>query len=403
MNDNKKLALYGGKPVRDRPLPPMYPGALFIDESEEEAVLEVLRSKSLFRYYGPMLLHKTEIFEKMFAEYIGVKYSLGVTSGTAALYVALRALGIGPGDEVLVPAYTWISTPAMVAVLGAIPVITRIDKSLLIDPNDIRDKITDKTKAIIPVHMRGAPCDMNEIMKIAKEYDLKVIEDTAQACGGSYRGKKLGSIGDIGTFSFQLNKIITSGEGGAIVTNNEELYKRAVATHDVAAYYRNPDYVPPLLGLNFRMNEVIAAILIEQLKKINKIIETMRRFKEEIKKGISDISGIEFRKIHDPQGDTGICVVFFLPNANKAQEFVRALRAENIRAHVLYNERALDGHICKYWLPILKNRVRYDEETINDTLSLLGRAVHIDVSPILTDEDVNTIIEGIHKVANSIL
>ncbi|RLF14471.1 MAG: glutamine--scyllo-inositol aminotransferase, partial [Thermoprotei archaeon] len=282
--DKEKLALYGGKPVREKPLPPMYPGALFIDENEERAVIEVLRSKSLFRYYGPNLLRKAEEFEKRFAEYMGVKYALGVSSGTAALYTALKALGIREGDEVIVPAYGWISVPAMVAATGATPVIAGIDESLSLDPDDIERKITDRTKAILAVHMRGAPCDMDRIMDVAKEHDLMVIEDAAQSCGGEYKGKKLGSIGDIGIFSFQLNKIITAGEGGAVITNNEDFYRRALAVHDVAAYYRAPDYVPPLIGFNFRMSEITAAILIEQLKKIDRIIERMRRNKEKIKK-----------------------------------------------------------------------------------------------------------------------
>ncbi|RLF19786.1 MAG: glutamine--scyllo-inositol aminotransferase [Thermoprotei archaeon] len=401
--DKEKLALYGGKPVREKPLPPMYPGALFIDENEERAVIEVLRSKSLFRYYGPNLLRKAEEFEKRFAEYMGVKYALGVSSGTAALYTALKALGMREGDEVIVPAYGWISVPAMVAATGATPVIAGIDESLSLDPDDIERKITDRTKAILAVHMRGAPCDMDRIMDVAKEHDLMVIEDAAQSCGGEYKGKKLGSIGDIGIFSFQLNKIITAGEGGAVITNNEDFYRRALAVHDVAAYYRAPDYVPPLIGFNFRMSEITAAILIEQLKKIDRIIERMRRNKEKIKKEISDIDGIEFRKLNDPNGDTGICIIFFLPTQKKALEFVRALNAENIGAFVIYREDRLDGHVCKYWLPVLKERMRIDKETMRRALDLLGRAVNIDVNPILTEEDVNSIIEGIHKVANAIL
>jgi len=400
---NKKLALYGGKPVREKPLPPMYPGALFIDENEIKAVVEVLRNKSPFRYYGPNILHKVDEFEKEFAKYVGTKYALGVTSGTASLYVALRALNIGKGDEVIVPAYSWISVPAMVVAIGATPVIAKIDESLSLDPDDVERKITNKTKAIIAVHMRGAPCDMSKIMDIAREYDVRVIEDVAQSCGGTYREKKLGSIGDIGAFSFQLNKIITAGEGGAIVTNSEEYYRTAVAVHDVAAYYRAPNYIPPTIGFNFRMNEITAAILLEQLKKIDEIIRRMRRNKEKIKKGISDISGIEFRKINDPKGDTGVCVVFFLPTREKAYEFAKALTAENIRAFVIYRENTLDGHICKYWLPILKAKMRVDKETMDETLNLLSRAVYIDVNPLLTEEDVDSIIEGIHKVASVIL
>ncbi len=399
----RELALYGGRPVRERPLPPMYPGALMIDENEERAVIEVIRSKSLFRYYGPNLLHKADRFEKMFAEYIGVKHALGLTSGTAALFVALRALGIEPKDEVIVPAYAWISTPAMVAALGATPVLASIDYSLTIDPSDVRKRLSPKTKAIIPVHMRGAPCDMDQIMELAEEYDLKVLEDVAQACGGAYKGRKLGSIGHVAAFSFQLNKIITAGEGGALTTNEEQLYKRALAAHDVAAYYRRPGYVPPLLGLNFRMNELTAAILIEQLRKIDKILYLMRRHKRRLREEISQITGLKMREIHDEEGDTGICVVFFLNDPETARKFVKALRAENINASTLYAPGRLDGHVCEGWLPILRERMKLDPEVRRCTIDILSRAVHIDVPPILTEEDADTIIRGIDKVARVLL
>jgi len=396
------LALYGGKPVRSKPLPPMYPGAMFIDECEERAVLEVLRSKSLFRYYGPKFLGKVDEFEKIFANYVGVKYCLGVTSGTASLYVALKALDIGPGDEVIVPAYTWVSTAAMVVAVGAMPVVVGIDKSLTLSPEDFEKNITDRTKAVIPVHMRGAPAKMYEIMKIAKDHGVKVLEDVAQACGGSYKDKKLGSIGDAGAFSFQLNKNMTAGEGGAVTTDDEEIYKRAVACHDVAAYYRKPDYIPPILGLNFRMNEITGAILIEQLKKLDDIISKMRRNKFKIRKALEGIPEIELRELTDDEGDTGVCIIFFLKSAELAAEFAKALSAENIGASTLYSPKRMDGHIYEYWKPLFGDKMKIDQESCERSLNLLARAVHINVSPLLTDEDVNSIIEGIEKVAKGL-
>ena len=397
----EKLALYGGKPVREKPLPPMFPGALFIDENEERAVLEVLRSKSLFRYYGPNLLHKVEQFEREFAKYIGVKYCLGVTSGTAALYVALKALGVGEGDEVIVPAYTWIATPTVAAYLNAKIRVVGIDKSLNISPEAIEKNITDKTKVVIPVHMRGAPADMDGVMRVAKKYGIKVLEDCAQACGGSYKGRKLGSIGDAGAFSFQLNKNMTAGEGGAVTTNDEEVYKRAFAYHDVAAHYRKPNYIPPLPGLNFRMNEITGAILIEQLKKLDKIVSLMKKNKEKIRKAIAEISEIELRKLNDPEGDTAVCVIFFLKSHDLAVKFTEALRAENINASVIYRPGHVDGHIFEYWKPLIGDKMIVDEESCKESLDLLSRAVHIDVNPLLTEEDVNSIIEGIFKVAKA--
>ena len=195
----EKLALYGGKPVRDKPLPPMFPGATFIDAEEEK---EVLKAQSLFRYYGPKFLGKTEKFEKAFADYIGVKHALAVSSGTGALCTALVAVGVGPGDEVIIPGFSWIMDAMAVLFLRAIPVIAEIDETLSVDPEDLERKISDKTKAVIAVHMRGFQCDMNRIRKVATEHGVKVVEGVAQACGGSYKGRKLGSIGDVAAFSF---------------------------------------------------------------------------------------------------------------------------------------------------------------------------------------------------------
>jgi len=397
----EELALYGGKPVRSKPLPPMYPGAMFIDEREERAVVEVIRSKSLFRYYGPNLLRKVEEFEREFAKYLGVKYCLGVTSGTGALHVALRALGVGPGDEVIVPAYTWISTAAMVVAVGATPVVVGVDETLNLCPEDFERNITEKTKAVIPVHMRGAPAKMKEIVEIAEARGIRVLEDVAQACGGSYRGRKLGSIGDAGAFSFQLNKNITAGEGGAVTTNDEDVYRRAVACHDVAGHYRNPDYVPPLLGLNFRMNEITGAILVEQLKKLDDIVARMRERKFKIRRAVEEL-GLPLRELCDEEGDTAVCVIFFLDSAKQAVEFARALTAENVGASVLYRPDKVDGHIYRYWMPIFGDKMKVDRESCERSLDLLSRAVHISVGPILTDEDVESIIEAIEKVAKAL-
>ena len=417
--------------VRKKPLPPTFPGAMMIGEEEKKAVMEVLDSKALFRYYGPeYCLNKTKKFEDEFAEYMGTKYALAVSSGTAALCIALTAAGVGPGDEVIVPGYTWIASALSVVACRAIPVIAEVDKSLTLDPEDAEAKITERTKAIIPVHMRGVGCRMNEIMKIAKDHGLTVIEDNAQSCGGEYNGKKLGSIGDIGMFSFQLNKIITAGEGGAIITNNKSLFERCIMIHDVASLREGPKVwwkfeTEPIMGLNYRMGEIPAAILIEQLHKLDKVLDSARKNKEKIKKGISDIEDIEFRDVPDPKGDTGISLMFFLPTAEKAQQFAEALRAENIDGpgygtHVAYIPEKPDWHVYAYWYPLLqkrtftkegcpftcpyyKGRIEYSEDMCPNTLNLLSRTVHMDVSPLLTEEDIDSIIEGVHKVAQKIL
>jgi len=420
-----------GKPVREKSLPPTFPGAMMIGEEEKKAVLEVLDSKALFRYYGPQgNLNKTKKFEDEFAEYMGTEYALAISTGTAALCIGLTAAGLGPGDEVIVPGYTWIASALSVVACRAIPVIADVDESLTLDPEDFEAKITERTKAVMPVHMRGIGCRMDEIMKIAKDHGLTVIEDDAQSCGAEYKGKKLGSIGDIGMFSFQLNKIITAGEGGALITNNKGLFERCVMVHDVASLREGPKVwwrfeTEPIMGMNYRMNEISAAILIEQLRKLDKVLGTTRRNKDKIKKGISDIEGLEFREVPDPKGDTGICLMFFLPSAEKAQKIAEALRAENIDGpgygtKVSYIPDKPDWHVYTYWYPLLqkrtftmegcpftcpyyKGKIEYSKDMCPTTLSLLSRTVHMDISPLLTEDDVDSIIEGIHKVARKIL
>ena len=220
----EELAVNGGKPARQRPDPPMFPGGMLIDETEEAAVLEVLRTKRLFRYYGPVEgPSKADQLEEAFARHMGVRHAVAVTSGTAALVSGLIGIGVGPGDEVIVPAYTWIASPLAVAAVGAVPVLAEVDDTLTLDPEDVRRKISPFTKAIMPVHMRGLPAHMDALMEVARSNDLFVVEDTAQADGASYHGQRLGSIGDVGCFSLQFNKIITCGEGGMVITDSEAM------------------------------------------------------------------------------------------------------------------------------------------------------------------------------------
>ncbi|MGQ9515416.1 MAG: DegT/DnrJ/EryC1/StrS family aminotransferase [Thermoproteota archaeon] len=402
---SSKLALYGGKPVRKKPLPPMYPGAMMIGEQEKRAVLRVLESRSLFRYYGPRFLGAVNSFEEEYARYLGTKHAIGVSSGTGALYAAVAGAGIVPGDEVILPAYTWISSAVSIVAHGGIPVVAEVDRSLTMDPESVESKITEKTKALMPVHMRGVGSRMDRIVSLAKEHGLKVIEDCAQACGGSFHGKKLGSIGDVGTFSFQLNKIVTAGEGGAVVTNDDAIWQRCLMAQDCAAVVglgRTEITEEPIIGLNFRMNEITGAIMREQLKKLDRILALMRRNKERVKNGIRDIEGIELRELPDPEGDTGICTIFFVESAEKAVKFSEALNAENISSFTLYRPNSPDGHIYLYWRSIVK-KTGFNESTCPKTLQLLGRAVHIDISPQLTKEDTDDIVEAVHKVAKAVL
>lgn len=424
----EKLALHGGKPVRAKPWPATFPGGLAIGEEEEKAALEVLRTRNLFRYYGgtSVFLQKVKDFEAAFAAYTGTKYALGVTSGTAALMTALAAAGIGPGDEVIIPAYTWIATAAAVVWNMGIPVIAEVDETLTLDPEDILAKITPRTRAIIPVHMRGAPCQMERLVQIGKEHDILIIEDCAQANGASFRGRHIGTFGDINAFSLQYNKMITTGEGGVVVTDSLELYHRAQAYHDGGGIWRKGQEggdFQQFTGVNFRMPELLGAIAAVQLKRLDGLIAAQRTAKARIETGTADIckaKGFAPRPSHDASGDVGVCLVYLLPDADSSTRMVEALRAENIGASKLYRPDVEDYHVYAHWGPIMHKRtanplgcpwtcpyyqgkIEYKKDDCPRSLELLGRAVHIDISPWLTDEDVEAAIEGIHKVADAVL
>ena len=218
----KDLAIYGGPKAKTTPNLPMFPGGLEIGAEEKKEVMEVLDNKYLFRYYGPKdSPSKVKALEEQYAKYLGTKHCLALNSCTSALISALVAVGVGPGDEVIVPSYTFFATCAAVVAARAIPIVAEVDRSLTMDPADFEQKISPRTKAVIPVHMRGMPAKMDRIMEIAKKHSLKVIEDVAQANGGTFHGKPLGSFGDVGCFSLQFHKIITSGEGGILATNGD--------------------------------------------------------------------------------------------------------------------------------------------------------------------------------------
>ena len=418
----EQLALNGAPPAKQRPDPPMYPGGMEIDAEEEQAVLEVLRAKRLFRYYGPLTSSSKVLeLEQAFAAFMGTQYSLAVTSGTAALTCGLHALGIGPGDEVIVPAYTWIASAAAIITAGAIPIMAEVDESLLLDPVDVEAKITPYTKAIMAVHMRGAPCRMDEIMAVARKHKLTVIEDTAQADGGSYKGRRLGSIGDVGCFSLQFNKIITAGEGGMVITNDETLWKRTLMYHDVGGLRQHKapnDEI--LIGTNYRMPELLGAVALVQLRRLDGLLEAMRARKRMLKAGMADVAqrkGITFREIVDEAGDTAIALIFFAESMESAGQIAKALRAENIGAGTLYKPDVSDYHVYAHWTPIMEQRtwspnggpwrdaqrpITYHKEMCPRTLDLLGRAVQLHVSPLLTNEDIEETLEGVNRVLNAL-
>lgn len=211
------------------------PGSYWIGKEELNEVMDVMSTGHLSRYgqlNDPAFKRKVYTLEREYAKYIGVNHCVATSSGTSALLISLLALGIESGDEVIVPGYTFVASYSTIIFVGGVPILTEIDESLTIDPDDIEKRITPRTKFIMPVHMIGNPCDMDPIMKIAKKYNLKVVEDCCQAVGASYHGKKLGSIGDMGAYSLNVFKVITAGDGGLFVTNNKELYRKSFGLHD---------------------------------------------------------------------------------------------------------------------------------------------------------------------------
>ena len=228
-----KLAIDGGAPVRTRPFPAKYLGADLTGRAELRRVKEAIAGRTLFRHYGLGTPVMAETFEARIREKFGVSYALGVTSGSAALNTALAGLGVGPGDEVILPAFAWFSCYNAIVLHGALPVFCEIDRSLNIDPRDVERKITPRTKAIIAVHYQGAAAGLDELLALARPRGIKVLEDCAQALGARYHGKYVGTVGDVGAFSLQGNKMLTAGEGGLVITDDPEIFERAVRYHDL--------------------------------------------------------------------------------------------------------------------------------------------------------------------------
>jgi 8-amino-3,8-dideoxy-alpha-D-manno-octulosonate transaminase len=417
----EKLAIHGGTKAKTTPNVPMYPGGLEIGEEEKKQVLEVLDRKYLFRYYGPEKYpSKVGEFEDRFAERMGAKHCLAVNSCTSALITALVACGVGPGDEVIVPGYTFFASCASIVAAKAIPVIAEVDETLTIDPADIRRKITPATKALLVVHMRGVPCDMDAIMEISRKHKLKVIEDVAQAAGGTYKGKTLGTFGDCGCFSFQYHKIITAGEGGAIVTDDGLLYDRCMGYHDTAACWR-PDrfaeqrYEGELFcGVNYRMSELTGAVMLAQLGRLDSLIVRMRRAQRRIMDGIKDVQGIRVRPVNDPAGDVAVCLMFYLDRVEMVEPFVKALQAEGVNASGIFNSGIPDWHVYAHWKHVIEQKtvkcpwscpyhkgepVTYSADMNPNTLEYLGRVVHLDIPAQMTDEDCDMTAHAIRKVA----
>ncbi len=397
---------------------PGFVGPQFFDEREERALMDVLESGSPFRYWGPGKPEKVLRFEENFARYMGARFALGVTSGTAALDCAVAGLGIGPGDEVIVPAYTWWSDYTCVVHAGALPVFADIDRTFNLDPADFERKITPRTKAVIAVHLLGGPCDMDPIVEIARKHGVKVLEDSAQCVGGSYHGKKLGSIGDVGIYSFQINKIMTSGEGGAVVTSDPLIYERAARFHDMGTIRRlftdriGSSQVPTFAGENFRMSELTGAVLGAQLTKLDSMIAELRRHAGAIHDGIKSIAGIRLRHRPDPAGDIGYAVYFETSDKATRDRCIRELRSRKVPASTLtgsvllpiaesvINKRTRHPAWPSFNTPEGK-QIQYGPDSCRQTLGIFDRFVQVRIGPRYTQRIDDYIVDAIRQVHRS--
>ena len=360
------------------------PGAYWFGNEEMEAVTEVMQGGYLFRYgdeNDPKFFHKVSTLEKEFAMYCKADYALATSSGTSALLVSLIAMGLKPGDEIIVPAYTFVATYSSCIFAGLVPVLAEIDESLSLDPDDIERKITSRTKAIMPVHMLGNPCNMDRIMEIARKYNLLVLEDSCQAAGASYKGKKVGTIGHMGAYSLNVFKTINSGDGGLVVTNDQELYETAFGVHD-QGHKPNRFGVEvgtrSVLGLNFRINEITAAVGLAQLKKLDRIVSILREKKSKLKNLISEAKGFRFRILNDPEGDAAtLCTVIF-DTREQAIKVTKALGSKTIDQsgwHVYSNMEHVLNHLKEIGQP-------YTKGSYPRTDDILSRAMNISIGVV---------------------
>jgi 8-amino-3,8-dideoxy-alpha-D-manno-octulosonate transaminase len=415
----ERLAIEGGPRVRTRPFPKPYWGAAVVGEEELALVTEVVRSKCLFRDYGDGTPHMVNDFEREARAYLGANYALAVTSGSAALYCAMAALGIGPGDEVITPSLIWRSDFQAPLAVGAAPVLVEIDRSLSVDPAELERAITPRTKAVIVVHFQGGVGDLDAVLAIAKARGIAVIEDCAQSFGASYRGRKIGSLGDVGCFSLQHNKVLTTGDGGLVTTRDPVAFERAVRYHDLGLFRSalkaqagNVERVPEFSGLQFRMNELTGAVALAQLRNLDRrVLDVTRGHSRRLRAQLrQDCPGMKFRQAQDETGDAGIAFYMDLEQGDRAQEFSKALTAEGLQlgattrvCNLLTESWVLERRQAHPALPPFGPgapgaSVQYRRGQCPRTDAIIASFVCVPITPLHTEEDMEDIRRAIVKV-----
>jgi dTDP-4-amino-4,6-dideoxygalactose transaminase len=382
-----------------------------VGDEEAAAIAAAIRNKALFRYG---VGGECDRFEHRYSAYLGVKHFALAASGSNALAAAMTAVGLGPGDEVLIPAHTYMASATSVIAVGAIPVIVDIDETVTIDPKAIEDAIGPRTKAVVPVHMWGAACAMDAIMEIAARRNLVVIEDACQGVGGGYEGRKFGAIGHIGCFSFNYYKNMTSGEGGGVAVNDDRLAKRVHCAIDPCHFYWNgrDETEMPFAGNGARASELMGAMLNVQLDRLDGMIQAMRTEKRKILKGTAQLGNIGLRPtpMNSPDHDCSTQVMYTMPSADAASRFVKifpSVIAGKTGRHtytewdqVLMGAGAAHPAMNPYNMPAnAECRRTYSKDQCARSLEILNRTVMVATHPEHTEQETADIIHNINVAA----
>ncbi|MDR3088980.1 MAG: DegT/DnrJ/EryC1/StrS family aminotransferase [Desulfobulbaceae bacterium] len=399
------------------------PGFEVFGKEEEQEIQDVLKTGVLFRYEFAAErqgVYKVRTFEEKFAAFCGASFAQAVTSGTAALKVALAALGVGPGDEVITQAFTFVATWEAILEVGATPVFAEVDATMNMDPANLETKISANTRCIIPVHMLGAQARIEEIVAIAQKYGIPVLEDTAQSAGGRYKGQHLGTFGACGTFSFDSVKTMTTGEGGMIITNDGELWRGMSEYHDHGHDHQaNPGgrggEKRRFVGSNYRMMEIQGAIGLAQLAKLDSvIIAGQKKNKAAFKEAAAVLPGVQFREIIDQDGDSATHLCFFLDSVEHCQRVNEVLAANGCAAtyfganswHYYPRwEHLLDGKtISREGWPLTargKRRFVYDPAALPQSAGFIERCLGFQIPVRMSDERLGQMRAALQQAARA--
>ncbi|GAC1379445.1 MAG: DegT/DnrJ/EryC1/StrS family aminotransferase [Ginsengibacter sp.] len=390
------------------------PGYEIFGEEERKEINDVMDSGILMRYGFDGMRNgnwKSKELEQEICKTFGCKYAQLTSSGTGALTTAFASLGIGYGDEVIMPSFTFVASFEAVLSVGAIPVMVDIDDSLTLDPAAVRKAITSKTRCVMPVHMCGSMADMDELVKICTENKLILLEDACQSIGATYKGRAVGTIGHAGTFSFDFVKTITCGEGGVVMTNNEKVYTNCDGYtdhgHDHLGADRGAD-LHPFIGYNFRISELHSAIGLAQIKKLNHILSMQRKHHNILKNILSKSSHLTFRKIHDEAGNSCSFLSWFVPTQENAEAIVASLKEKNILAGNFYWYNN-NWHYVKKWQHLTQNKfLNSQPEAVRNILQSYSDT-HFENSDKIMSRCISTLInlniseEALVQKANLIL